>query len=188
MKNYVSICFCGSSEDFVFNKENIIQCILPWLMQDKSNIDYVTVMFTTLWRACNLTAFTHSSTGPPVCFLSWGTWVQSPRGYLGVLMWNRNSPISVVSLHRWLRHDWSLWPHLRRASSRTITKPSCRQCDNPTWSHTAFLSRFHAHCRSYFWQGVQGYCVLYKGCNLSGSPLWKEQARHYDSTSLLLNT
>ncbi len=39
---------------------------------------------------------------------------------------------------------------LRRASSRTITRPSYRQCDNPTWSHTAFLSRFHARCRSPF--------------------------------------
>jgi hypothetical protein len=26
----------------------------------------------------------------------------------------------------------------------------CRQCDNPTWSHTALLSRFHARCRSSF--------------------------------------
>jgi hypothetical protein len=31
---------------------------------------------------------------------------------------------------------------------KTITRPSCRQCDNPTWSHTAFLSRFHTRCRS----------------------------------------
>ncbi len=30
------------------------------------------------------------------------------------------------------------------ASSPTITRPSCRQCNSPTWSHTAFLSRFHA--------------------------------------------
>ncbi len=37
------------------------------------------------WRACNLTASTaqfHWSSGPPVCFLSWRTWVQSPGGYL----------------------------------------------------------------------------------------------------------
>jgi hypothetical protein len=33
---------------------------------------------------------------------------------------------------------------------KTITRPSCRQCDNPTWSHTAFLSLFHARCRSPF--------------------------------------
>ncbi len=69
----------------------------------------------------------------------------------GVLMWNRDSPVSYVKLHWWLQHDWSLWPHLRRASPRTVTRPSCRQCDNPTWSHTALLSRFHACCRSSFW-------------------------------------
>jgi hypothetical protein len=39
-----------------------------------------------LWRACNLTALIdtqfHWSSGPPVCFPSWGTRVQSPGGYL----------------------------------------------------------------------------------------------------------
>jgi hypothetical protein len=66
-------------------------------------------------------------------------------------MWYRDSRVSDVSLHWWPRHDWSsLWPRLRRALSRTVTRPSCWQCDNPTWSHTAFLSRFHARCRSHF--------------------------------------
>ncbi len=69
---------------------------------------------------------------------------------LGGLKWNRDSPVSVVSLQWWPRRDWSLWPHLRQASSWTVTRPSCRHCDNPTWSHTAFLSRFHARCRSPF--------------------------------------
>jgi hypothetical protein len=68
----------------------------------------------------------------------------------GVLMWNRDSPVGVVSLHWWPRRDWLLWPRLRGASSLTITSPSCRQCDNPTWSHTALLSRFHACCRFSF--------------------------------------
>ncbi len=67
-------------------------------------------------------------------------------------MWNRDSPVSVVSLHWWHRRDWSfLWPSLRGASSPTITRPSYRQCDNPTWSHTSLLSRFNASCRSPFW-------------------------------------
>jgi hypothetical protein len=71
---------------------------------------------------------------------------------LGSHMWNLDSPVSVVSLHWWPRRDWSfLWPSLRQASSRTITRPSCRQCDNPIWSHTALLSQFHARCRSPFW-------------------------------------
>jgi hypothetical protein len=83
----------------------------------------------------------------PCLLLSQGTRVQIPWG---VLMWNWDSPVSVVSLHWWPRQDWSLWPRLRPASSRTVTRPSCRQCDNPTWSYTAFLSRFHACCRSPF--------------------------------------
>jgi hypothetical protein len=89
----------------------------------------------------------HWSRGLPVCFPSQGTRVQIPRG---VLMWNQDSPVSDVSLHWWPRRDWSLWPPLRRASSQTVTRPSCRQFDNPIWSHTAFLSRFHARCRSPF--------------------------------------
>jgi hypothetical protein len=82
---------------------------------------------------------------------------------LGGLMWNRYSPVSDVSLHWWPWCDWSfLWPRLRRASSQTISGPSCRQCDNLTWSHTALLSRFHARCRSPgCWGGA-----LWRACNL----------------------
>ncbi len=69
----------------------------------------------------------------------------------GILMWNCDSPVSVVSLHWWPRRDWSLWPRLRQASSWTVTRPLSCQCDNPTWSHTALLSRFHTRCRSSFW-------------------------------------
>ncbi len=47
------------------------------------------------------------------------------------LMWNRDSPVSVVSLNWWPWRYWSLWPRLRRALSRTVTKPSCWQCENP---------------------------------------------------------
>ncbi len=104
-----------------------------------------------MWRACNLTAFTHSSTDPVVhpfasCHEGPGF---NPQG--GVLVWNRDSPVSVVSLHWWPQCDWSLGPRLRQALSRIVTRPSCRQCDNPTWSYTALLSRFHARCRSSFW-------------------------------------
>ncbi len=104
-----------------------------------------------LWRACNLTSFSPCLTGPVDYLLvsCQGTQVQIPRG---VLMWNWDSPASDVSLHWWRRRDWSsLWPRLRWASSWTVTRPSCRQCDNPTWSHIAVLSRFHACCRSSFW-------------------------------------
>jgi hypothetical protein len=37
----------------------------------------------------------HWSSGLPICFLSQGTQVQIPRG---VLLWNRDFPISIVSL------------------------------------------------------------------------------------------
>ncbi len=94
----------------------------------------------------SIPTMSHWSSGLTLCFPSQGTWVSKP---LGGLMWNRDSPVSVVSLHWWPRRDWSSWPRLRRASSRTITRPSCRQCDNPTWSHTAF-PRFHTRCRSPF--------------------------------------
>ncbi len=103
-----------------------------------------------LWRACNLTSFSPCITGPvDYLFASRhkGPRFKSPGG--GVLMWNRDSPVRVVSLHWWPQRDWPfLWPRLRRALSQTITRPSCRQCDNPTWSHTALLSWFHAGCRS----------------------------------------
>ncbi len=117
----------------------------------------------------HILTMSHWSSGLPVCFPSQGTQVQIPRG---VLMWNRDSPVSIVSLYWWPRRDWSfLWPGLRQASSRTITRPSCRQCDNPTWSHTALLSQFHACCRSPFQLhnrrsrllGV----ALWKACNLT---------------------
>jgi hypothetical protein len=96
-----------------------------------------------LWRACNLTAFIHSSAGPVVHPLL--PVVRDPCSIpRGVLMWNWDSPVSVVSLHWWPWRDWSLWPLLRWTLSRTVTRPLCRQCDNPTWSHSALLSRFHA--------------------------------------------
>ncbi len=68
----------------------------------------------------------HWSSGLPVCFPSQGTQVQIPWG---VLMWNRDSPVSVVSLHWWPRRDWSsLQPRLRRASSQKLSLG--RRADN----------------------------------------------------------
>jgi hypothetical protein len=101
----------------------------------------------------------------------------------GALMWNRDSSISIVSLHWWPRRDRSLWPRLRRASSRTITRLSCQQCDNPTWSHTALLPWFYACCRSSFqlhnWQSrllggspvesLQSHCIHTQFHRSSGS-------------------
>jgi hypothetical protein len=103
----------------------------------------------------------------------------------GILMCNRDSPVSVVLLHWWPRRDWSLWPRLRQASARTVARPLCQQCDNPTWSHTALLSRFHARCRSSFrfhnrhsWllggsplESLQSHCIHTQFHRSSGPPV-----------------
>jgi hypothetical protein len=49
----------------------------------------------------------HWSSGLPVCFPSQGTWVQIPWG---VLMWNWDSPDSVVSL-QYYKYSDSNFPH-----------------------------------------------------------------------------
>jgi hypothetical protein len=86
----------------------------------------------------------HWSSGLPVCFPLWGTRVQSPGGYFCV------TGILLLALSRYIGDPDVIDHRLRWASSQTITRPSCRECDNPTWSHTALLSRFHARCRSSF--------------------------------------
>ncbi len=124
-----------------------------------------------LWRACNLTAFEPCLTGPvdyPFASRHERPRFNPPRG---ALMWKRNSPVSIVSLHWWPWRDWSLWPHLKRALPHTVTRRSCRQCDNLTWSHTALLSRFHARCSppSGFTTDIDG-CwgwALWRTCNLT---------------------
>ncbi len=104
----------------------------------------------------------------------------------GVLKWNRDSPVSVVLLHWWPLRDWSLWPRLRQALLRTVTRPSCWQCDNPTWSHTALLTWFHTHCRFSFWlhnqqsrllegspvESLQSHCIHTMSHWSSGLPIW----------------
>ncbi len=132
-----------------------------------------------LWRACNLTSFSPCLTGPvdySFASLHKGPGFKSPGG---VLMWNWDSPVSIVSLHWWPWHDWSsLQPRLRRASSQTVTRPSCQQGDNPTWSYTAFLSQFHAHCRSPFRlhnqrsQLLGGGSPVERACNLTSLSPW----------------
>ncbi len=49
----------------------------------------------------------HRSSGPLVCFLSWGARVQSPGGE--VLMWNWDSPVSIVSLQWVYIYYWGKW-------------------------------------------------------------------------------
>ncbi len=99
----------------------------------------------SLQSHCIHTQF-HWSSGPPVCFPLWGTQVQSPGDIYVKLGFSCCRCLATLMPRR----DWSLWPRLRWASSQTVTRPSCQQCDNPTWSHTALLSQFHARCMSSF--------------------------------------
>ncbi len=56
----------------------------------------------------------------------------------------------LLALTRYIG-DPDVIDHQQGFAPPTVTRPSCRQCDSPTWSHTAFLSPFHARCRSPFW-------------------------------------
>jgi hypothetical protein len=114
----------------------------------------------------------HWFSGLPICFPSQGTRVQIPWG---VLTLNRDSPVSVVSLHWWPWHDRSLWPRLRWASFQTVARPSCRQCDNPTIP----LDLTHLSCPGFtltaglpssfttYGVGCWGGGALWRACNLT---------------------
>ncbi len=108
--------------------------------------------------------------------------VFNPQGLTYVKL---DFPVSVVSLHWGLWCDWTLWPRLRRASSRTITSLSYWQCDITTWYHTALLSQFHACYRSSFWlhnrhsrllggspvESLQCHCIYTQSHCSSGPPV-----------------
>ncbi len=89
----------------------------------------------------------HWSSGLPICFQSQGTGIQIPWGILTVC----ETRILLAVSHYIGDPDVidNFWGGLR--PEPTVTWTSCRQCDNPAWSHTAFLSWFHARCRSSFW-------------------------------------
>ncbi len=125
----------------------------------------------SLWRACNLTSFSPCLIGPvDYLFASChkGPGFKSPGGYwceTGILLLAMSRYIGDPDV---IGHHGLVWGGLH---PKTITRPSCRQCDNLTWSHTAFLSRFRARCRSHFrlhnrrsgcWGGA-----LWRACNLT---------------------
>jgi hypothetical protein len=88
----------------------------------------------------------------------------------GVLMWNRDSPVSIVSLHWWPRRD----PITGFVALKWVLHKASRwQCVNrpDRLDHTALLSRFHTRCRSPFWLhnhrvGCWGE-ALWRACNLT---------------------
>ncbi len=87
-------------------------------------------------------------------------------------MWNRDSPVSDVSLHWWPRRDWSfLWPRLRRASSQTVTRPRAdnviipldlTQLSCPGFTLAAGLSSSFTTDGVSCWRGA-----LWRACNLT---------------------
>jgi hypothetical protein len=84
----------------------------------------------------------HWSSAQPICFLSWGTRVQSPGGSLcktGILLLAFSCYIGDPHV---IDHCGLVWGGL--------CPQTCWQCDNPTWSHTALLSRLHTRCSSSF--------------------------------------
>ncbi len=95
-----------------------------------------------------------------------GLWF-NPRG--GTYM-EPGFSCKLASLHWWPQRDWSLWHHLRRALSWTVTRPTM-WCDNPTWSHTALLTQFHSRCRSFV--QLHNQCQLLGG---GGVLMWKRDS------------
>ncbi len=65
--------------------------------------------------------------------------ISPPQGFEPRPLWREAKGLSTGPVrHWWPWCDWSsLQPRLRQALVQTVTRPSCRQCDNPTWSHTA---------------------------------------------------
>jgi hypothetical protein len=86
---------------------------------------------------------------------------------LGGLMWNRDSPVSVVSLHWWPRRDWSstglrpqlsLGPHIDNVTvPLDLTQPSC-----PGFTLAAGLPSGFTTDRVVCWGGA-----LWRACNLT---------------------
>ncbi len=92
----------------------------------------------SLQSDCIHTQF-HWSRGPPVCFELWGTRFQISRGGTYVkLGFSCQHCLATLVTPSWL----IIVASCEAPSSRTVTSPLCWQCDNPTWSQTAFLSRF----------------------------------------------
>jgi hypothetical protein len=77
----------------------------------------------------------HWSSRLPVCFPSQGTQVQIPRG---VLMWNRDSPVSNVSLQYQLKHLFKLFRH----SSAFIASKG-RPVKTPRYEEILHVISFH---------------------------------------------
>ncbi len=119
-----------------------------------------------MWRAC--TVFIHSTTGPVVhpsaTFPSWWTRVQSTGRYLcktGILLLELSRYIGDPNM---IAHCGLVWGGLHPEAS---LGGSADIVIITTWSHTAFLSQFHARCRSSFLFHSDMGGALWRACNLT---------------------
>ncbi len=104
-------------------------CICVYLLQYKVSTQYSG--FVESLQSHYIHTMSHWSRGLPVCFPSWGSQIQIPRG---ILMWNRDSPVSVVLPHWRPRRDsitgfvalqWVLHQAPRRqCASQRLCQPS----------------------------------------------------------------
>jgi hypothetical protein len=101
IKNYGYIHFLKFLfwQDSVKVREVLQNCdVLDFLWNQNYNIESSSHKFDGIVENLQshfILTMSHWSSGLPVCFPSQGTQVQIPWG---VLMWNRDSPVSVVSL------------------------------------------------------------------------------------------
>ncbi len=92
-----------------------------------------------LWRPCKshfILTMSHWSSGLPVCFLSQGAWDQIPWG---VLVWNWDSPVSVVSLQLYTQHEHQCPGSLGLLCATSLL--SFRLIVSPTRSRSSLLPR-----------------------------------------------
>jgi hypothetical protein len=134
-----------------------------------------------LWRTCNLTSFSPCLTGPvdyPFASRHKGPGFKSPGG--GVLMWNQDSPVSVVSLHWWPWRDWSLWPHpepsIGPRAENVIIPLDLTQLSCPSFTLAAGLpSSFTTDGVGWWgralWRSLQSHFILTMSHWSSGLPL-----------------
>jgi hypothetical protein len=136
-----------------------------WYTSAKTQTD-ICYGITCNWGLCGEPAISHDS--HHVSLVQWnnlfasrhkGHRFKSPGGYL------RETGILLLALSRYIGDPDVIDHQQGFPPPPTVTRPSCRQCDSPTWSHTAFLSQFHARCRSSFWLHIR------RSRLLGGSPM-----------------
>jgi hypothetical protein len=97
MKFPSSLCRLAKLTGWALDNSNNLVCIVILYHEADRSLWHVFIMYS-LWRACNLTAFTHT-----VSLVQWSTHllpVMRDPGSIpkGVLIWNWDSPVSVFSL------------------------------------------------------------------------------------------